>query len=339
MRNSFFILLLIAGLISCKKENSSGFVTDTDLQINDTTWSNSLTIQSLAKTITTDLSLPVLADTLMITNVGIDDDDKIFNSDNYRVSIPKNCLINSITNRPYNYGPVTIKLLALDSNGDYIRNFSSTYLYNRPNQSVGFYNVCIYANDTLLSIKSGNAVHLFIKDSLINPAPQNVKLYKGNGYDITDDNFTWSQDSSLPNNLNFWYVSGPGPNKHVNGYDVSLTKLGWISLLAQANSPIPNNTKINVDLPVNFTNKNTFVYVIQNGTKNITRLTPELSSRTFAITNLPFNQNITIVTISKIDHKYYLGYSNSSYSLNQSIFHIVPQQYTIANIIDYLNTL
>ena len=93
MMKRIFIFILLTGLIvSCKKETSSGFVINNNLQINDTTWNNSSSTQSLAKEITDDISLTELVDTLMVSNVGFDDDDKIFNNDKYRVSIPKNSL-------------------------------------------------------------------------------------------------------------------------------------------------------------------------------------------------------------------------------------------------------
>ena len=331
------IFILLAGLIiSCKKETSSGFVINNNLQINDTTWNNSNSIQSLAKEITEDISLTELVDTVMVTNIGIDDDDKIFNNDNFRVAIPKNSLINSITNKTFTKGAIKIKLQATTTKGNFIRNFCTSFINGRQNQTVGFFNLNLSYNDTLLNIKQGNFINLLVKDSLISPSYKYVSIFKGNGYDLTDDNFKWTIDSFSNKNLSMWNLQGT--NTH-NGYDIKLSKLGWVSLLAPDNSiPNPNN-KINVYMPVNYTNKNTLVYAIQNGSKNVSRLNADFPSRTFSLSNLPFGQNVTLVSISKIDHKYYLGYSTVNYNSHQTIFNVVPQEVTIANVIDYLNTL
>ena len=337
MMKRIFIFILLTGLIvSCKKETSSGFVINNNLQINDTTWNNSSSTQSLAKEITDDISLTELVDTLMVSNVGFDDDDKIFNNDKYRVSIPKNSLVNSITNKTFIKGAVKIKMQATTTKGNFIRNFCTSFVNGHQNQSVGFFNVRLFYNDTLMNIKAGSYIHLLVKDSLINPNSRYVSIFKGNGYDITDDNFKWSMDSSSYRNLAYWDM--PGSNNHI-GYDIKLSKLGWVSLLAPDNAvPNPNN-KINVYMPVNFTNKNTVVYAVQNGTKNVSRLNADFPTRTFSLANLPFGQNVTLVSISKIDNQYYLGYSTVNYSSNKTIFNIVPQEITIANVIDYLNAL
>jgi len=337
MMKRIFIFILLAGIIvSCKKETSSGFVVNNNLQINDTTWNNSTSFQSIAKEITEDISLTELVDTVMVSNIGIDDDDKIFNNDSYRVSIPKSSLVNSITNKTFTKGAVKIKLQATTTRGNLVRNFCSSFVNGHQSQCVGFFNLSIYYSDTLLNVKPGNFVHLLVKDSLINPIFKTVSLFKGNGYDVTDDNFAWGIDSSSYKNLTYWDLQGS--NTH-NGYDIKLSKFGWISLLAQDNSPVNVNNKINVYLPVNFTNKNTLVYAVQGGTKNLARLNADFPSRTFSLNNLPFAQGVTLISISKIDHKYYLGNSTVNYNTHQTIFNVVPQEVSIANIIDYLNNL
>ncbi len=334
MKRIFIFVLLTGFIVSCKKETSTGFVLNNNLQINDTTWSNSTSIQSLAKDITADIKLTEFLDTVMLTNVGIDDDDKIFNNDNFRVAIPKNSLVNTITNKTFSKGTVKIKLQASTSTGSFIRNFCSCTYNGHQGQSVGFFNISIYNKDTLMSVKSGSSIHLLIKDSLIKPQPQSVMVYSGNGYNVTDDNFAWQVDNYSSQHLDFWFPQGSSPR----GYDVTLNKLGWISLTAVDNTPI-NNNKINVYLPVNFTNKNTLVYVVHNNSKNIARLDADFPSRTFSHTNITSNQNVSLVTISKIDNQYYLGYKTVNYTTQQTIFKVDPQPVTIANVIDYLNTL
>ena len=337
MRNSVFILLLICGLISCKKESSTGFTVSNNLQINDTTWSNSSSYQTLVKSITNDLSIAPLVANTSFTSSGIEDDKDIFNSDNFRLSVSKNSLFNPITNKTFTAGKLTINLLALNTNGDFIRNYSSSFINNQQNQSIGFYNLNFYANDTLLSVKQGNNIHLYVKDSLANNSIlHNINVFQSSDNDITDNNFLWYNDSSASHNLSLWNVQGTNNHK---GYDISIAKSGWVSLLLPGNGQIINNTKINVFLPVNFTNKNTLVYAVKAGSKNVARLNADFTSRTFSLSNIPYNQNITLVTISKIDHKYYLGTVTSNYSSHQDIFNVVPLQVTIANIIDYLNTL
>ena len=338
MKKGVFILLLFAGLMSCKKEYSSGFVKDNNLQINDTTWSNTFNFQSLAMTITNDLSVSPYVGTISYTSSGIDNDDDIFNINIYRFSIPKNSLMNTITNKPFTNGTISLKLLAVNSNGEFVRNYASTFINNQQYQSIGFYNISISHNDTLLNIKPGSSIHLYIKDSISNALSiKNINILKGNGYDITDNQFQWIPDSIASRNLDYW--NSQGTNSQI-GYDVTLTGSGWVSLITPNYNPPPtSNSKINVYLPVNFTNNNTFVYAVQQGSKNVSRLIPDFPSRTFTLSNLPYNQNLTIVTVSKIDNQYYLGYLTSDYNVHQSIFQVIPQQITIANLIDYLNTL
>ena len=335
MKYSWIIFLMVVGIVSCKKEYSSGFIVDHTLQINDTTWNNSSSIQTLAKGITEDIKLTEFIDTVMVTNVGIDDDHKVLNNDNFRVTIPKYSLVNTITNKTFSTGPVKIKLQASTSKGSFIRNFCSCIYNGHQGESVGFFNLSIYNKDTLMSVKPGSSIHLLIKDSLIKPQPKSVLIYFGNGYNVTDDNFTWQVDNNSSQHLDYWFTQGSASKR---GYDITLNKLGWISLTAVDNTPV-NNNKINVYLPVNFTNKNTLVYAVQNGSKNIARLDADFLSRTFSHINMPSNQNVSLVSISKIDNQYYLGYKTVNYTTQQSIFKVDPQPVTIANVIDYLNAL
>ena len=334
MRYSGIILLMIIGMVSCKKEYSSGFIVDNTLQINDTTWNNSSSMSAVAQSITNDIGLTPLVETLTVSDQGIDDDDKIFNNDNYRINIPKYSLINSITNKTFSKGTLKIQLQAITTKGNFIRNSCSSFFNGHQGQSVGFFNISIYYKDTLMHIKQGNSIHLLIKDSLIKPQPQSVAIYTGSTNNVTDDNFTWKIDSFSHQHLAYWNLQG---SPFHNGYDITLNKLGWISISALDNTP--TNNKINVYMPVNYTNKNTLVYAVQKDSKNVARLNPDFNSRTFSLSNLPYGQNVTIVSISKIDNNYYFGYSTVDYATNQTIFNVVPQPVTIANVIDYLNTL
>ena len=337
MRNNVLILILIIGLFSCKKENSTGFTLNNNLQINDTSWSNANNYQSLAKSITNDLSIAPLVANVSFNSSGIEDDKDIFNSDKFRLSISKNSLFNPITNKNFTAGKLKINLLALNTSGDFIRNYNSSFINNQQNQCLGFYNLNIFSNDTLLSVKQGNNIHLYIKDSSANSSTlHKINIFQSNNNDVTDDHFMWYNDSSASQNIDFW--SEQGTNIH-KGYDVTIANSGWVTLLLSGTGPTINNTKVSVYLPVNFTNKNTLVYAVKNGSKNVARLIADYTSRTFSLSNIPYNQNITIVTISKIDHKYYLGTVTSNFSSHQDIFNVVPQQVTIANIIDYLNLL
>ena len=189
----------------------------------------------------------------------------------------------------------------------------------------------------MLTVKQGNEVHLYIKDSLVSPyILHNINVFQSNSKDITDDHFMWYKDTFATYNLGFWDLQG---SHFHNGYDVTIKNSGWVSLIVPGNGTVSFNTKLSVYLPVNFTNKNTLIYAVKNGSNNVARVNADYSSRTFSLSNIPYNQNLTLITISKIDHKYYLGVVNTNFSSHQNILNIVPQQVTIANIIDYLNSL
>ena len=158
MRNCVLILFLISGIISCKKESSTGFTINNNFQINDTTWSNSGNNQTLAKLITNDLSIAPLVAHISFTGAGIEDDKDIFNSDKFRLSVSKNSLFNPVSNKTFTSGKLTVNLLALNTNGDFIRNYSSSFINNQQYHSIGFYNLNFYANDTLLNIKQLNQI-------------------------------------------------------------------------------------------------------------------------------------------------------------------------------------
>ena len=339
MRGIFLVIILIfsIGFFSCKKENSSTFVIDSTLQVNDTTWTNTQSIKSLANAVATDFGNPILIDTISLNNQGFDESKQIFNSNKYRIDISPEGLINPNNYKHITKGIITIKLQSSTSKGEIIKNFNTSFLNNQPNISFGYYSLSIYYKDTLLIIDNDHPVHLYVQDSsaTINTL-KNCIVYKGSSSNLTDDNFKWNIDTF--STLSLSCVTQQGPPTKPWGFEFPVFSSKWLTLASPENVP-PSLNKFSTYLPANYTNKNTVIYAVQKNNRDVARLLPDYNSRTFSLNSLPYSQGVNLISISKIDNQYYLGTSIVNYNPQQTIFKLIPQKISLQNLISYLNTL
>jgi hypothetical protein len=127
-------------------------------------------------------------------------------------------------------------------------------------------------------------------------------------------------------------------NSYRRGYEIIAKKLRWISAERFLDSTVAK-TNIYAILPPNFTNKNTQVFVSFDKNRTVLALNSDLSTRSFTTKNIPLKAKINLISISKIGGDFYLGTKLVNDVGTVINYSITPEKKTLAQILDYLNSL
>lgn len=325
MRKIILLISLIVFFSSCKKDIQNSFIPYTSLGINDTAWTNKPMNSNLADT---------LSDAINNTHLYVDSFDinrgRIIKlCDSLEVSIPPYSCFNPDNNMPL-YGDVKIEVLALAKKGDYIKFLIPTTSNNNLLESEGTFYIRLSQNNHELVLKPNN----FLKIRWIYAAPaQNMKFFELNDLRSHDSLYTWLP--AYNGNISVWDSTSYGVPKR--GYDMMSGSIGWLNCGLFIDT-LPQTTRLNVTLPPNYTNKNTFVFATFNNKRTIVRLNADFNSRTFYALNVPVNSPITILSISLIDNQYYWASTNATV-VNANRFSLLPAQTTTNAIIANLDNL
>jgi hypothetical protein len=186
------------------------------------------------------------------------------------------------------------------------------------------------ANGQPLQITPGRTISIKYADS--NPDGR-MQLFTGD--ETNAERFNWIPVSDTFNTVT--PVS--------QAYEVITNRLRWINvdyfydtLSTSARSTISTN------LPANYTNANTSVFVAFKDIRAVLRLTPDVLQKTFLSGKVPNNKVVSIVAISRQGDDYYLGKeiittgTNLSPNNNQRVT-LTPTKSSLADIKAYLATL
>ena len=330
MKSVITILFLVVLATACQHEVSDEFHPYSSFGLNDTTWTrNSLAsdfLDSISKPIKT---LPIYTDSFLVSS-----DRKIKLNDSLDIAFPPYACADAngtlITD-----GKINLTLLFLQKKGDYIRHLISTYNNKYPLESSGSFYIKLTKNGQDVSLSnSGGYFDLTWKD---NAPATTMKFFTGTVTANTDSLINWAlnttgaiktYDSSL--------IVGSGNSK--KGYDMKVYKqLGWFSSANLLDTTV-TRTRLNVTLPLNYTNKNTMVFAVYKNKKTVIRLTADYASRSFFTQNIALNTSISLVSISLIDNVFYLGTKDVTV-INANNFSVTPTVKSIADISIFLDNL
>ncbi len=326
MKKILFIILITVLFFSCKKDLSNSFLPDPTLGINDTVW----TSKPLTGGFIDSISRAINNTQLIVDSFDVSSDDRFKINSNLELFFSEHSCSLLNTNSSISSGNIKIELLALFKKGDYIKNLISTTSRKYLLQSAGSFFVYLTSNGQEVAMTANKSFTIKWATSSPNTS---MNFYQGFPLTNFDSLFTWLQtyNGSITN----WDSTSLGSPKH--GYQISSQATNWIScsnLIDTSNG----TTRLNVTLPLNYTNKNTIIFAAYTDKNTVVRLTTDFSTRSFYSLNVPLNSSITLISISLIDNQFYLG-SRTVTVTNANRFSVNPVKSSPAEIISLLDGL
>lgn len=299
---NLLVAIAIFCLASCKKDTDE-FVPYTESDFSDTTWTNTSISDTKSKAIVNALSSPASTNNFGATNsLAVDI------SSSTQLILPANSYLLNGNNYT---GIVSASLNSLLTKGDFVRNLISNTGTNPLQETVAAFNLNLktVAKETL-EFKSQSKFNVNYADS--NFPVVGYSYYFGTIANANQGGMIWNAADSSIGKLQNGPVTIQGNSK--TAYIIESNKLGWLAINKNLN--IANTANCNVILPINFTNKNTAVFVVLKNKNVVLRLAADANSKSFIGTKLPQGEEATFVALSYLDNKFYLGYTITSISNN-----------------------
>jgi len=332
--NISILTCLALAIASCNKTAVGDFVPNPPLQQNDTTWFTNDTIVP----ITSSLDKPVTTDSFNC--ISSDDASKISIGDSVTITFPSGgCM--TTQNKPSTTitaksAKVKANILVLTSKGDVIRHKVPTTSNGNLLNFGAYVNIKLTykGNPIFWNTALQKQIQIRVRTKDHYPTlPMQYFMYQA---DTTGKDTLWlplvSHGPVYPT-----YIGGGSSNSPNNGYLITTNKIGWFGC-ANSIPSSPYTTRINIFLPINFTNKNTVTYAVFNDTKTVVRLKPNPLGKSYGASGIPINANITLVSISKIDGIYYWATKQITATSSNPI-KLTPASTDLSNIEQYLRSL
>lgn len=335
MKVFLYILILSTTLVSCTKEYSEDFFAYTNNPTNDTAWKQKITYDAPVHIITDILSgfQKLYVDSFNANTGGI-----INFNDSLKLNFPANICTGN--NGLLLTGKIKVELYFLNKKGDFIR-FAKSHINNNEilNGSAGFY-IRLSQNGNEVFLTNSASYRLFYK---ANPTSPLTKLFwETVATQNNDTTYNWLLTETSYNSFNFGVINtlqyfDTLTNTNITGYELNTRKLKWLNCASFADSIIQPQ-RVNVLLPINFTNNNTQVYAVFKNKKTVLQLKGDFASRTFYFPKIETGTELNIISISKLGNEYY--WANKSINLqNSNLISLVPEQKTITEINRLLDAL
>jgi|GEM_PF-3351765 len=329
-------LFLVFLFTSCNKELSDEFVSN-NIPVADTVW------RTVLGSTSADLSITIPVDTAFT--------DKPAELDSFDAALGDTLLFDNdlqLFIPPYlctgvgagqgggavATGKIFIKLIQLTKRGDIVKyNRSTIDDEHKILEFARCFSIVFMQNNVELGVVTGRAIGIGFKDSL---PKSTMKVYYGNTLAFnTVSNFNWrfSNDSSK-------LITTPNiilPQVQDSGYLLSTHYAKWFGAMQRVDTSVGTN-RLNVLLPINFTNANTAVYAIFKNKRVASRLTPDAINKLYFINNMPSNTPVKIITLSKVGADYFYSATDVTAQLG-TIVTATPAIATKAAIIGWLNDL
>lgn len=305
----------------CKKSSESDVFVPNQSFV-DTTWSLDT---SLPTNINQSIKTIAVIDSFDCTN-----DSKLKVNDQLEVNFgEKGCMSSlspssTITNRVHIKAEVT----AITSKGDLLRNGLIPSANGTLLEAGYIINIKLSNRGKEVYWNSKIPIFITIKNQPIKSGMQFYTMQK-NG---VDTNGIWINNGSL----------GAVSTSTTSGNTtITSNTIGWFGCF----KPIPNSTslktRVNVSLPINFTNRNTNVFALFDSFKTVQRLLPFSTGKTYFAPNIPLNSALKIVSISYINNSYYVGVKSfvTNAQTSSTLLNITPTKFTLQELVVFLSNL
>lgn len=317
---NIYMLVGAAALVfgACNGDTSNEFVANPNLPVNDTSWSSAA---GNISTVDAAFPLPPAAEEVLDNTAN----DTIF-TPSFDAYFPAFSVIN---NGQAVNGSVDSKISFVRKKGDCIKLGRGTVDIAGNPLELGFaLSFRAWQGSTALAYSQTSNPTVFVRT---NTSSTNWQLFYGHNVNSsTIPVNTWR----VPNdNSNFQWVNTIGNV----GYFVDAKNTQFFGLLRAVDTP--NGTaRLNVILPLNYTNKNTSVYIVLASTNCVLKLQADAVNKVFFANKVPNGMPATLVVASKIGDDYFYN-SRTITTAPGLIFNVVPQASTQAAITAALDAL
>ena len=263
---------------------------------------------------------------------------EIITPEGTRIFFEPNSLVSSNGNSIS--GIVELEVIELSNAADMI-------VYDRPAithrdellNSVGSYFIRAMQNNTELKLADDKSILINIPT---NDYKEQMELFYG--FEL-EDVFAWREADNNPSvTSNVWpsEIEYDNPNNWTTSFEMTSQELGWIGCKTYAASDgLTNETssKICIDLPLEYEDRNTLVFIIFEDINGITQIHSNPFKTEFCNDNLPEGAMVTIVVVSvQGEDEYHLGYKDITISDNLDVA-IHPESTNLQGILDILESL
>ncbi|MBC7722543.1 MAG: hypothetical protein H7068_11005 [Pedobacter sp.] len=324
------VLFAVIAITACQKESSEEFVVYPNNAMNDTVWaSNGSNLSALNKIIIPQLIMPNISDSFNC----LVDNNLIF-GDSLQIIIPANTCINSNGGTITSGTKIKIDINLLRTKSDFIKYASPTTNVVALLEAGNFIDIKLSRDGQEVFLNPNSQAKIRIKDTAIN---NDMKFFAGSAIKYNADSlFSWSAAPNI-GKVGIWKDNAGSSSSKILGYEFTTNKLRWIGSAYFTDSLQPK-TRVNVTLPLNYTNKNTAVFAVFKSKKTVISLLNDAITKTFFALNIPINTEVTLVSLTKINNDYYLG-SKVIKVTNSDPITVLPEKKTLAQIIEFLDKL
>ncbi len=325
VKNIVYLLIVLVTITSCTKAVSDEFVMYPNNALNDTVWANTgINFSDFSKIL---ISLPSPNTVVDSFNATIDNTltfgDSLQTYFGAGSCVTKNGAIITST------GKVKMEITLLRKKGDFIKNGVPTTSNIALLETSNFLHIKLSKDGEEVFLNPNSKVKIRIKDTTAN---SNVNFFVGDYIKFNRDTiFSWVP--SFDGKVEIWKNTNAMPL----GYEFITNKLRWVGCSFYADSLQPN-TRLNVVLPSNYTNKNTAIFLVFKHKKIVINLLNDAFTKTFFTQNIPVTTEAILVSLTKINTTYYLG-SKAIKVTNGDVLQLLPEKKSLEQVIAYLNGL
>lgn len=309
MQRLLVIILLVTGFSACQKEFSEEFSISRNNPLNDTAWTTTTVSPELTQMLTNlrgDLPEP------LIDSFDADRDGGIAFGDSLKLEFEVNsgglCVAGqpgTITNRIR--GKVKIALTILKNKDEIMKSgFTTAGTTMQALETDLLAGIKIWQNNTELDLFGGAKIAVRIKHKA--PKTDRILFQSITMKSGRDSARIWKDITNSDNKIkkgNSVYNAG----NYSHFYELETQYTGWLGSCNWADTS--NTTRLNIRLPLNFTNKNTVVYAISTSSNIVLQLKDEASIQSFYYPSLPKNIPFKIISLSVIGNETYMGTTES----------------------------
>jgi len=299
-------MLLLLLFAACKKDTDY-FVPDSGQQL-DSAWTNSVTASSQVLILAKNLEGSFAAQ-----NINTATDTAIASDAGLQISFPVNGLL---LNGTALSGTVKVEYVLLQKKGDFIRYGVTTSTNRYPLESGGALHIRLTSNGQLLTVAANKKIAIRYRDA---EPKQGMSVFYGNTSSITNSllfDWTLANDNSF---VKIWDSASTA----AKGYAVETYRTGWVNVDRSIVSTQPR-IEVKAVLPDLFSNANTAVYMVFKNYRSVVQLSGNATLRNFSFPNIPANEPVIFIAISKVGSSYYLGVKEEKTAANMVSF-VKPQ--------------
>lgn len=194
-------------------------------------------------------------------------------------------------------------------------------------ESLGMVDIVATCDGTPLKLLPGRSIKVQIPSN--QPLKNGLNTYTGKLEKNTLEGW-------VPGNGDvFWADWQVGNSSLQLGYEFLANQLGLQMIALPFVEPL---TSFCVTLPANFNRENSVVYVLTQNVLSLATLTATPGSNTFCIENAPSGYPIEILTVSKIDTEFLMGYKETEIGTNATV-PVAPLGSSMNELIDLIESL